>query len=186
MHLRSIVPALLICAAAGCGGGRTEPVAVVEEVDTGPTETEIAKTHAEMRKRATATVEGRTGHNRLSHSDGAYSRKLDIGIAEDVSIKDGLFDGAYSRTYPSGKKEVETTYANGVKDGAWKSWYENGEVFEEGTYKAGNRHGTWTSYYDNGQKMEQAEYHDGKLIKTYGAWLADGTVIIDENIPRNY
>jgi antitoxin component YwqK of YwqJK toxin-antitoxin module len=65
--------------------------------------------------------------------------------------------------YTNGQKKEEVTYKDGEYDGLWTYWDENGQKWAERTYKDGKEIES-TSWYENGQKESEITYKDGEVI----------------------
>ena len=112
----------------------------------------------------------------------------------EISYKNGIKHGNYSRFSYYGIKTVEGTYLGGNQEGQWKwyhddgslesevdfhidqyngktnSYYENGAIEDEYVYKYNNPEGTWHSYFEDGTLMISSEWQNGEYhgeIKFY-------------------
>ena len=65
--------------------------------------------------------------------------------------------------YTNGQKKEEVTYKDGEYDGLWTYWDENGQKWAERTYKDGKEIES-TYWYENGQKESEITYKDGEVI----------------------
>ena len=63
--------------------------------------------------------------------------------------------------YLSGKVRTEATVRNGLQEGASTKSYESGAKMSEANCRAGLLHGKTTSFYESGSKRAEAEYKDG-------------------------
>ena len=75
----------------------------------------------------------------------------------------------------SADKNEEITFKDGKFDGLYTSWYDDGKKSSEGTYKDMKENGLWDSWYENGQKKYEKTYRDGELISEE-QWNEDGSV----------
>lgn len=187
----ALVPVALLALLLAACGTRTENVqneAGPAQAPAAPTEEQVAQAQAVARaqaEQALAADPKPAAAERLDLADGDHRRGAEGHGASSIAVKDGQLDGPWVSTYANGQKEIETSYSGGVRHGSFKSWYANGQQFEDGEYVHGHRHGAWSSWHENGQILEKAEYQHGKLTRIYAAFLADGTQIVDDVIPRN-
>ena len=190
MRAAFIPLALLALLPAACGT-RTENVqseTAPAPAPAGPTAEQLAQAQAQARAQAEQALaaDGKpAAGERLNLGDGEHRRGAEGHGTSSIAVKDGQLDGPWVSIYANGQKEIETSYTGGVRHGSFKSWYANGQQFEDGEYVHGLRHGTWSSWHENGQVLEKAEFQHGKLTRIYAAYLADGTQIVDDVIPRN-
>ena len=77
--------------------------------------------------------------------------------------------------YENGQKWNELTNKDGKFDGLITRWYENGQKSTEVTFKDGKKDGLTTIWYENGQKELQQTYKDGEWISKK-EWNEDGSV----------
>ena len=78
-------------------------------------------------------------------------------IQQEVTYKDGLFDGKYANYNDQGKKREEGLFIHAKKEGVCKIWYANGQLEMIGYNKNGYQDSLWTFFYPSGRKKEEGE-----------------------------
>ena len=88
-------------------------------------------------------------------------------IQQEVTYKDGLFDGKYTSYNDQGKKREEGLFIRAKKEGVCKIWYANGQLEMIGYNKNGYQDSLWTFFYPTGNKKEEGNF---KKDQRSGAW----------------
>lgn len=119
----------------------------------------------------------------------------DGSIKMTVCVKDGKYNGSFTKYSKSGYVIARGTYLCGELHGEYKEFYtpdtDHGEdtIIEDGTsikltgtYKNGIKDGKWTRYWVDGSVMEEYEYMESfnqgemEVIKFYEVHEDDGTI----------
>jgi len=75
------------------------------------------------------------------------------------------FTGENLCVYSSNKQySSKGKIKDGKYDGKWTKWYKNGQISSENTYKNGERDGKYTKWDENGQKKYERNYKDDECI----------------------
>lgn len=100
---------------------------------------------------------GRSGSTMRREFGGPGNRML-----SEITLRDGVPNGAANEYHPNGKLLRETNYVNGVLEGRGRAYYPDGTLQEEVYFTNGEYDQTKKYYHPNGQLWVQHEYNKGK------------------------
>jgi len=84
-------------------------------------------------------------------------------IEARTSYKNDVLDGI-SGTYKSGRPTQEVSYKNGQFDGPTKKYFGNGKLQQEINFKNGKQHGAFRYYDEEGNVTLEYEYKNGEKV----------------------
>jgi antitoxin component YwqK of YwqJK toxin-antitoxin module len=100
----------------------------------------------------------------------------------DGVIKDGLFNGTYSKSTYDGKKLLETNYKAGNKNGLETQWFATSGVKKsEGNYKDGLEDGLHVVWYENEQNRSEVNWSAGERDGVDIDWHTNGQMSLKQN-----
>ncbi len=107
----------------------------------------------------------------IKYPDGAIKEKYSYYLAEGGLE---IWDGKYSRWYPSGKLAEESNWNEGILHGVQTQWYENGNKKMEGNWIFGEEEGVFKKWYVNGQLAEEMAFETGRPKGQKTVWHPNG------------
>ena len=102
-------------------------------------------------------------------------------LSSQVSVKNGLKHGPFTRWYPTGELAAEGSYKKGQLSGTFQEWYENGKLRRATTMRKGIRSKTETLWYEEGVKKAEIGLSSSSdvLNGRTQAWFANGNLAFD-------
>ena len=102
-------------------------------------------------------------------------------LSSQVSVKNGLKHGPFTRWYPNGELAAEGSYKKGQLSGTFQEWYENGKLRRATTMRKGIRSKTETLWYEEGVKKAEIGLSSSSdvLNGRTQAWFANGNLAFD-------
>ena len=79
------------------------------------------------------------------------------------SYKNNILDGL-SGTYKNGRPVQEISYKNGQYDGATKKYFNNGKIQQEINFKNGKQHGVFKYFDEEGNVTLEYLYKNGEKV----------------------
>ena len=188
--MKRLLSLLLVMGMVGCGGGNEDPPAGEAALPATPNkpQAKVDKPFVQVDEPFVQTVDG----SKLVERDGLIYEgdsetpftgfvvyKYENGQKlEEVTYKDGKYEGLRTQWHENGKKASEVTFKDGKFEGLCTEWHENGQKYAESTYKAGKSEGLVTFWHKNGQKEAEETYKAGKLVSgTDVMWDEEGNEI---------
>lgn len=102
---------------------------------------------------------------------------LNNGVKSQVTIKDGVVNGAATYYYASGKIMESGIFTSGKKDQKWVRYSEAGSISAVAFYNLGKKTGTWMVFDDNGKKRFEMNYTEGEKSGKWTNWDESGMVV---------
>ncbi len=88
-------------------------------------------------------------------------------LDQEVTYKDGEFEGPYVSYHENGKKKEEGSFDHNHIHGTFKTWYDTGDLESQGYYHFGIKDSIWFFYYPNGKVYETGNYKKDARV---GIW----------------
>jgi len=99
--------------------------------------------------------------------------------AEEISLENGVPNGAYRRWGITGFVIESGSYKDSLREGKWTSFAKEKTPYMQGFYKKGLKQGKWTIFNENGKITGEQFYKDDSATGTWKKFYND--VLIEEN-----
>jgi antitoxin component YwqK of YwqJK toxin-antitoxin module len=107
---------------------------------------------------------------------GTYAQYEGSNKIAELSIDNGVLNGAALYFHTNGRLKEEGKYVNGQRSGKWTQYNELGKVTTVANFVNDAKHGSWLVWDDNGNKRFEMNYNNGKRIGIWKMWDEEGNL----------
>lgn len=115
----------------------------------------------------------------------AVISSLNNGIRSELTILNGVAEGAANYYDEAGNLIESGSFTNGQKHDKWIRYNANKSVSAIAFYNAGKKHGTWSVFDENGIKRMEMTYANGEKTGIWYTFDENGTIASSKSYERS-